>query len=52
MRVEDSLVAQRALLQSIAVRELVAQKERLTGYTLQARLALATIYESPARGGD
>ena len=52
MRIEDSLVAQRALLRSIAVGELSAQKARLTSYTLQARLALATIYESPARGGD
>jgi chaperonin cofactor prefoldin len=52
MRIEDSLIAQRALLRSIAVGELTAQKERLTSYTLQARLALATIYESPARGGD
>lgn len=48
MRVEDARGAQRALLQSIAVGELVAQKERLNSYTLQARLALAAIYESPA----
>jgi hypothetical protein len=53
MRVADTLGAQRAVLQSITVGELVAQQERLRSYTLQARLALAAIYELPASsGGD
>lgn len=51
MRVADTLGAQRAFLQSIAVSELVAQKARLNNYTLQARLGLAAIYELPATSG-
>jgi tetratricopeptide (TPR) repeat protein len=45
MRVEDALSRQRAYLQSIAVGELQAQKNRLDLYTIQARFALAAIYD-------
>jgi hypothetical protein len=52
MRVEDALSAQRAFLQSIAVGELQAQKQRLDIYTVQARFALAAIYDIAATVGD
>lgn len=45
MRVDDALADQRVFLQSIAVGELQAQKQRLDVYTLQARFALAAIYD-------
>ena len=45
MRVEDDMAAQLAFLESIAVGELQAQKSRLDTYTVQARFALATIYD-------
>jgi hypothetical protein len=45
IRVEDNLVAQRGFLQRIAVDELQVQKQRLDTYTVQARFALATIYD-------
>jgi len=45
LRVDDVLADQRAFLQSIAVGELQAQKQRLDTYTLQARFALAAIYD-------
>ena len=45
MRVEDALEDQRAFLRSIAVGELQAQKQRLDVYTVQARFALAAIYD-------
>ncbi len=48
MRLEDVLARQRAFLQSIAVGELQAQKERLNIYTVQARFALAAIYDIAA----
>jgi len=48
MRVEDALSEQRAYLQSIAVGELQAQKNRLDLYTIQARFALAAIYDVAA----
>ena len=52
MRVEDDLEAQRAFLRSIAVGELQAQKERLNTYTVQARFALATIYDMATTVGE
>lgn len=52
MQVEDALQAQRAFLQSIAVSELQAQKQRLDIYTVQARFALAAIYDISATAGD
>lgn len=45
LRVEDSMLAQRGFLQRVAVDELQAQKQRLDTYTVQARFALATIYD-------
>jgi tetratricopeptide (TPR) repeat protein len=51
MRVADTLSQQRAFLQSIAVGELQAQKQRLDVYTVQARFALAAIYDLAASGG-
>lgn len=51
-RVNDSLGSQRAFLESIAVGELRAQKQRLDVYTVQARFALAAIYDMAATVGD
>ena len=48
IRVEGALSDQRSFLQSIAVGELQAQKQRLDIYTLQARFALAAIYDVSA----
>lgn len=47
-RVNDALGRQQAFLQSIAVDELLAQKQRLNVYTVQARFALAAIYDRSA----
>ncbi len=52
MQLEDSLSKQRAFLQSIAIGELQAQKQRLDIYTVQARFALAAIYDIAATVGD
>jgi hypothetical protein len=52
MRVEDTMADQRAYLQSIAVGELQAQKQRLDIYTVQARFALAAIYDIAATVGE
>jgi len=52
IRVGDSMAAQRAFLESIAVGELRAQKQRLDVYTVQARFALAAIYDLAATVGD
>ena len=51
MRVEDALFRQRAFLRDIAVGELQAQKQRLDVYTIQARFALAAIYDISATAG-
>ena len=51
-RVEDALSRQRRFLQSIATGELQAQKERLDVYTIQARFALAAIYDIAASAGE
>ena len=48
MRVEEAMAEQRAFLQGIAVGELQAQKQRLDIYTVQARFALAAIYDRAA----
>jgi galactitol-specific phosphotransferase system IIB component len=45
MRIEDQMAKHSAYMQSIAVGELQAQKERLDIYTVQARFALAAIYD-------
>lgn len=51
IRVEAALFKQRTFLQSIALGELQAQKERLDIYTIQAQFALAAIYDISASGG-
>ena len=48
MRIENQMAKQSAYMQSIAVGELQAQKERLNIYTVQARFALAAIYDIAA----
>ena len=48
MRVEDAMAAQRVFLQATAVGELRAQQKRLDTYTVQARFALAAIYDRAA----
>jgi hypothetical protein len=52
IRVDDALIEQRAFLQEIAVGELQAQKQRLDIYTVQARFALAAIYDVAATAGE
>lgn len=52
MNVEDALFRQRVFLQEIAVGELQAQKDRLDIYTIQARFALAAIYDIAATDGE
>lgn len=48
MRVELAMLKQRGFMQGIAVEELRAQKQRLDTYTVQARFALAAIYDISA----
>ncbi len=52
MRIEEQMAKQRAYMQSIAVGELQAQKDRLDIYTVQARFALAAIYDISATVGE
>ena len=52
LQVEGAMAQQRAFLQSIAVGELSAQKQRLDVYTVQARFALAAIYDIAATVGE
>ncbi|HNP36725.1 MAG TPA: tetratricopeptide repeat protein [Woeseiaceae bacterium] len=52
IRIEDDRDTQLAFLQSIAVGELQAQQERLETYTVQARFALATIYDLATTVGE
>jgi len=52
IRVGDAMAGQRAFLESIAVGELQAQKQRLDIYTVQARFALAAIYDLAATVGE
>jgi tetratricopeptide (TPR) repeat protein len=52
LRVAEAMGDQRAFLQSIAVGELQAQKQRLDVYTVQARFALAAIYDLASSEGD
>jgi tetratricopeptide (TPR) repeat protein len=47
-RVEGAMVAQRGFMEGVAVEELRAQKQRLDTYTVQARFALAAIYDIAA----
>ncbi len=50
-RVDSALGQQRDFLQEIAVEELQAQKDRLDVYMIQARFALAAIYDIAATSG-
>jgi hypothetical protein len=52
VRVDTALSEQRSFLQAIAVGELQAQKQRLDIYTVQARFALAAIYDIAASEGE
>jgi len=47
-RVEGAMVAQRGFMEDVAVEELRAQRQRLDTYTVQARFALAAIYDIAA----
>lgn len=51
-RVAELTIAQQAALQDLAVGELVRQKERLAGYSTQARFAVAQIYDRANIGRD
>jgi hypothetical protein len=51
-RVDDALARQRSFLQEIAVDELQAQKDRLDVYLIQARFALAAIYDIAATSDE
>ena len=56
-RVDDSMRRQRAFLQRLAVSELSARKQRLDAYAIQARFALASLYDiaatvSPEASGE
>ena len=51
LRVAEAMGEQRSFLESIAVGELRAQKQRLDAYTVQARFALAAIYDLAAAEG-
>jgi Tetratricopeptide repeat len=51
-RVGVSMAMNRGYLQNIAVDELQAQKKRLDTYTVQARFALAAIYDLSSTVGD
>ena len=48
MRVELAMLKQRGFMQGIATEELRAQKERLRTYSVQARFALAALYDASA----
>jgi hypothetical protein len=52
LRVTESMAAQQGFLQTIAVDELRAQKQRLDIYTVQARFALAAIYDLSSTVGE
>jgi tetratricopeptide (TPR) repeat protein len=52
IRVGDAMAEQRAFLESIAVGELQAQKQRIDVYAVQARFALAAIYDLAATVED
>jgi hypothetical protein len=52
VRLAAASMAQGEYLANLAVTELESQKERLASYQLQARYALATIYDRAANSGD
>ncbi len=51
-RVDDARARQHVYLQNIAIGEMRAQKERLNTYTVQARFALAAIYDLSSTVGS
>lgn len=51
-RVEAAMGKQHDFMEGVAVDELQAQKQRLDTYTVQARFALAAIYDLAATMGD
>ena len=52
-RLDEAANDQNRYLASIAVKELESQKQRLAAYSLQARFALASIYDrASSSGGD
>jgi len=51
-RVDATMAGHRAFLQKVAVEELQAQKGRLESYTIQARFALAAIYDRSSTFGS
>lgn len=51
-RLEATAQAQNRYLAAVAVKELEAQKQRLASYSLQARFALASIYDKAASGNS
>ncbi len=52
LQVAEAMGNQRSFLQEIAIGELQAQKQRLDVYTVQARFALAAIYDLAASAGE
>ena len=48
VRLADAELRQSAYLERVAVRELEQQKDRLAAYEVQARFALATMYDRAA----
>src|SRR5690606_27895361 len=51
-RVDAAVKQHEVFLQDVAVKELQAQKERLGTYTVQARFALAAIYDMSSTVGN
>jgi len=51
-KLEDTMERQRYFMEGVAVEELQAQKQRLDTYTVQARFALAAIYDLAASDGS
>jgi hypothetical protein len=49
--VDATALAQERVLADLAVGELLAQKQRLESYTMQAQFALASLYDGAATGG-
>jgi len=47
-RVEDAMARQKAFMDGVAIEELTVRKQRLDTYTVQARFALAAIYDLAA----
>ena len=47
-RVENAMSRQKAFMDGVAIEELTARRQRLGTYTVQARFALAAIYDLAA----